>query len=254
MAYSWPMHKCSSSKYRELPTSLCLTKCYSLLTLSHPPLRGFNVFNFSVSLHYFLFRYFSGIIAAALDTKPRCRKRNFDEEGEPFNFHYICSCVSYRCPFVCGCHLLLVFSRILYVSQLFRLQLLLLFPARFEIYAKYSMSSPHSAQIMSKPAFPATFFAPSRLFVSVSATVALYVSVSGQLLGGCCLLDVSPCTLVNGKQSGLGWGQKWISLDGKGNAERWCHTVLVAFLVFPVLKSNMKHSHFDLLRFFAQEI
>jgi len=54
------------------------------------------------------------------------------------------------------------------------------FLARFEIYAKYSMSSPpHSAQIMSKPAFPATFFAPSRLFVSVSATVAICVSVSG---------------------------------------------------------------------------
>lgn len=31
-------------------------------------------------------------------------------------------------------------------------------------------------------------------------------------------------------------------------------TVLVTFLVLPVLKSNMKHSHFDLLRFFAQEI
>lgn len=28
-------------------------------------------------------------------------------------------------------------------------------------------------------------------------------------------------------------------------------TVLVTFLVFPVLKSNMKHSHFDLLRFFC---
>lgn len=47
-------------------------------------------------------------------------------KGEPFNFHYICSCVSHRCPFVCGCHLLLIFPWILCAAQLFSLQLLLL--------------------------------------------------------------------------------------------------------------------------------
>lgn len=71
----------------------------------------------------------------------------------PFNFHYICS---QRFRFSCGCDCGYIAIDVL-LCALSSIWVLL----RFEIYAKYSLSQPstqpHSAQIMSKPAFPATF-------------------------------------------------------------------------------------------------
>lgn len=124
------------------------------------PIPSRNVFNFSVSLHFFFSVSVSVSPAAvprhddALDTARRCRSRTaWTALQFPLHLQLQLWLYRYRCPFVCSVIYLGSFTSIIFFF--------FCCVVRFEIYAKYSLSQPstqpHSAQIMSKPAFPATF-------------------------------------------------------------------------------------------------
>lgn len=138
-----------------------------------------------VDVMFLIFPYHCIFLYISAPHLTRREGAEVEGSGPPFNFHYICSdSRSFRFrfsySFSCGCIAIDVL-----LCALSSIWVLL----RFEIYAKYSPSQsslllsqpstqPHSAQIMSKPAFPATFHSfclPTSRCVSVTV-VALCIS------------------------------------------------------------------------------
>jgi len=130
---------------------------------------------------------------------------------------------------VCGCHLLLVFPGSFTSPNFSVSNSCHFFPGKIwnlckvlDVVAAALSSNNEQARIS------------CHVFCSFSIICICICNCSYMCIciwGGCCLLDISPCTLVNGKQTGLVWGGVRNGFLRKGNEERWCDTLLVAFLV-----------------------